>query len=192
METKGRKLWQLFVITLTLSAFTFGGGYAIVSFMKKKFADELGLLTEDEILDMVAIAQTSPGPVAVNVSLQVGYRLVGILGALVAILGTVLPPLVAMTLVAYVYGLVFQIPLVRAIMGGLMVGVAIIILDVAIDMAAKIIKSKSVLGIVVLALALVAMLLLKISGVWVLLTSGVCGLLVYLLASKKREGKDDQ
>ena len=93
-ESRRKVLWKIFVSTLYLSAFTFGGGYVIVTLMKKKFVDEYHWIGEDEMLDLVAIAQSSPGAIAVNGAIVVGYKLLGIPGALVAILGTILPPFV--------------------------------------------------------------------------------------------------
>ena len=79
---------------IILSAFTFGGGYVIVSLMKKKFVDELHWIEEKEMLDLVAIAQSSPGAIAINGSIVVGYKLAGITGVLVSIIGTIIPPFV--------------------------------------------------------------------------------------------------
>ena len=83
-------LWKLFVSTLYLSAFTFGGGYVIVTLMKEKFVDELHWMEEDEMLDLIAIAQSAPGAIAVNGAIVVGYKLAGILGAMVAIVATII------------------------------------------------------------------------------------------------------
>ena len=77
-KRKGRTLLKIFITTLYLSAFTFGGGYVIVSLMKKKFVDEAHWIEQDEMLDLVAIAQSSPGPIAVNGAIAVGYKLCGI------------------------------------------------------------------------------------------------------------------
>ena len=74
------------------SAFTFGGGYVIVPLLKKKFVDDLKWIEEEEMLDLTAISQSSPGAMAVNTSMLIGYRVAGTAGALVTILGTVLPP----------------------------------------------------------------------------------------------------
>ena len=93
-KEKIRILWKLFYSTLYLSAFTFGGGYVIITLMKKKFVDEYRWIEEEEMLDLVAIAQSSPGPIAVNGAIVVGYKLAGMAGVLVSILGTVLPPFV--------------------------------------------------------------------------------------------------
>lgn len=77
-EAKAKVLWKLFISTLYLSAFTFGGGYVIVTLMKKKFVDDLHWIDEKEMLDLVAIAQSSPGAIAVNGAIVVGYKLAGI------------------------------------------------------------------------------------------------------------------
>ena len=85
--------WKLFSSTFCLSAFTFGGGYIIIPLMRKKFVEELHWIEEQEMLDLSAIAQSSPGAIAVNAAILVGYRIAGIPGALVTICGTILPPL---------------------------------------------------------------------------------------------------
>ncbi len=86
METR-RKYLKIFLSTLYLSAFTFGGGYVIVTLLKQKFVDELHWIDEEEMLDLVAIAQSSPGAIAVNGAIVVGYKLAGVPGILCAVLG---------------------------------------------------------------------------------------------------------
>ena len=87
-ESKAHRLWTLFSSMLLISTFTFGGGFVIVSLMKKKFVDELHYLTEEEMLDMTALAQTAPGAIAVNGAILVGRRIAGIPGLIVAVLAT--------------------------------------------------------------------------------------------------------
>jgi uncharacterized protein YqcC (DUF446 family) len=93
VSDKAKILRTLFLSTFKLSACTFGGGYVIVPLMRKKFVEELHWIGEPEMLDLVAIAQSSPGPIAVNASILVGYHMAGVPGALITMLGTVLPPL---------------------------------------------------------------------------------------------------
>ena len=88
MQKKRKVLLKIFVSTLYLSAFTFGGGYVIVTLMKKKFVDEYHWIEEDEMLDLIAIAQSAPGAIAVNGAIVVGYKLAGMIGALTAIIAT--------------------------------------------------------------------------------------------------------
>ena len=106
MENKRRVLWKLFVSTLYLSAFTFGGGYVIVSLLKKKFVDEYHWIENEEMLDLVAIAQSSPGAIAVNGAIVVGYKLAGMAGTVIAILGTIIPPFLIISAISVFYNLV--------------------------------------------------------------------------------------
>ena len=103
MEKNIKFYWKLFLSTFTISAFTIGGGYVIVPLMRKKFVEELKWIDEEEMLNVVAISQSAPGPIAVNTSIMVGYRLAGIWGAFVTTIGTVLPPLVIITVIAKFY-----------------------------------------------------------------------------------------
>ena len=96
-------LRSLFLSTFYLSAFTFGGGYVIVTLMKRKFVDELHWIDEDEMLDLVAIAQSAPGAIAVNGAIVVGYKLAGVTGLLTAVLGTVLPPFLILSVISVCY-----------------------------------------------------------------------------------------
>ena len=100
MKEKRTVLWKIFISTLYLSAFTFGGGYVIVSLMKKKFVDEYHWIEENEMLDLVAIAQSAPGAIAVNGAIVVGYKLAGIAGVMTAILGTVIPPFLILSILS--------------------------------------------------------------------------------------------
>ena len=103
VEDKKKVLFHLFISTLYLSAFTFGGGYVIVSLLKKKFVDEYHWIENDEMLDLVAIAQSAPGAIAVNGAIVVGYKLAGIIGAFVAVIGAIIPPFVIITILAMCY-----------------------------------------------------------------------------------------
>ena len=100
---KKEKLLRLFIETFYLSAFTFGGGYMIVSLMKKKFVNEYHWIEEDEMLDLVAIAQSAPGAIAVNGAIVVGYKLAGISGVIVSVFGAVLPPFLIISVVSVFY-----------------------------------------------------------------------------------------
>ena len=103
MESKRNVLIKLFLSTFYLSAFTFGGGYVIVTLMKKKFVDEYHWIEEEEMLDLVAIAQSAPGAIAVNGAIVVGYKLAGIIGTIVAIIATILPPFIVITIISFFY-----------------------------------------------------------------------------------------
>ena len=180
----------LFLSTFTLSAFTFGGGYVIVPLMQKRFAKELNWIEEDEMLDLVAIGQSAPGPIAINTSILVGYRMAGIRGAFLAILGTILPPLVIITIISYFYIAFRDNPIVKAVMFGMQAGVAAVIVDVVIEMASKIIKPKCLLPIIVMILAFIAAAFLKVNIVIILLICGALG--AYTTYRSNRKVKEEQ
>ena len=96
-------LWKLFLNTLYISAFTFGGGFVIITFMKKKFVDEMHWIDEEEMLDLAALAQSSPGAIAVNAAILVGWRVAGFIGMLTAVLGTIIPPMVILTVISFFF-----------------------------------------------------------------------------------------
>ena len=102
-ETKGTILKKLFFSTLYISAFTFGGGFVIITFMKRKFVDELHWIDMTEMLDLTALAQSSPGAIAVNAAILVGWRVAGLMGMLIAVLGTILPPMLILSVISLCY-----------------------------------------------------------------------------------------
>ena len=123
---------QLFVSTFRLSACTFGGGFVIIPLMRKRFVEELGWIEEQEMMDLTAIAQSSPGAIAVNASILVGYHVAGIPGALLTVLGTVLPPLIIISVISLFYQAFRDSAIVSMAMAGMLCGVAAVILDVVV------------------------------------------------------------
>ncbi|MCI8405988.1 MAG: chromate transporter [Oscillospiraceae bacterium] len=180
--------WKLFSSTFCLSAFTFGGGYIIIPLMRKKFVEELHWIEEQEMLDLSAIAQSSPGAIAVNAAILVGYRIAGIPGALVTICGTILPPLIILSIISVIYGWFRSNPWVAALLKGMQSGVAAVIADVTIRMAGDVIRQKKLLYILIMAGAFCATFFLKINVVYIILSCVLLGLIAALLA-KRREAK---
>ena len=115
VNTLKNKLVKLFFSTLYLSAFTFGGGYVIVSLMRKKFVDDYHWIDEDEMLDLVAIAQSAPGPIAVNGAIVVGYKMAGLLGIFISVLATIIPPFVIISVISVFYE-IFKTNLIVSLM----------------------------------------------------------------------------
>jgi chromate transporter len=167
---------ELFFSTFSLSAFTFGGGYVIIPLMRKKFVEKLKWIEEEEMLDYVAIAQSSPGPIAVNTSILVGFRLAGILGAVIAVLGTVLPPLIVLSVITYLYAAFINHPVVAATMYGMRLGVAAVLIDAVISLVKAIAKEKSLLSLLVLIAAFVCVHVFDIHVLIVLAGAAVIGL----------------
>lgn len=188
MEKNIKNYIKLFKSTFFLSSFTFGGGYVIIPLMKKKFVDELRWLEEEEMLNMAAIAQSSPGAMSVNASILVGWKLMGISGALAAIFGTVLPPLIILSVISIFYDTFRDNPLVSAMLNGTMAGVCAVIFDVVVTMGGKIFKAKKLLPILIMAGAFVVYFVLGINIIYVILFCGTLGALVSL--HDKKTGKE--
>lgn len=176
--------WTLFKSTFLLSSFTFGGGYVIVPLMQEKFVDTLHWIDEDEMLDLVAIGQSAPGPIAVNTSILVGYHKAGVLGALISTLGTVLPPLLIMTIVSYLYVQIRDNAIVSYVLMGMSAGIAAIIVSTVYNMAKTIFKTKNLNHIIVMIIALIAGVVFKVNVIYILLFAAVVGLVTTLLQQK--------
>ena len=174
MEMNQTIKWKLFSSTFKLSACTFGGGFVIIPLMRKKFVEELGWIEEQEMLDLTAIAQSSPGAIAVNASILVGYHVCGITGALMTVLGTVLPPLIIISAISMFYQAFRANEVVGLVMKGMQTGVAAVICDVVVRMAADIIRERRLLSLAVLVGTFVAV---RFSSVNIVLIIMVCGLI---------------
>jgi chromate transporter len=183
---KKHVLWKLFISTLYLSAFTFGGGYVIVTLIKEKFVDELHWIEEDEMLDLIAIAQSAPGAIAVNGAIVVGYKLAGLLGALVAILATILPPFVIISAISYFYELFRDSFVISTLLAGMQAGVAAVIASVVWDMGGGIVKQKSALSLVIMAAAFAAVCVYRVNVVIVILVCIALGVLRTVLTGRKK------
>ncbi len=176
MKNSNKKvLWTLFSSVLKISACTFGGGFVIVPLMRKRFAQELGWIGEQEMLDLVSIAQSAPGPIAVNAAIMVGYRVAGVLGALIAALGTALPPLVIISGISAFYHTFRSSTVVSLLMKGMLCGVAAVILDVVVNMVAKLIKQKRALPLVILVGAFLAVRFFKVNILVIILLCALIG-----------------
>lgn len=138
----GARLRKLFFETLYLSAFTFGGGYVIVSLLKKKFVDDLHWISEDEMLDLVAIAQSAPGPIAVNGAIVVGYKLCGFPGILFSVLGAIIPPFLMLSVISLFYSAFRSNFMIHHMLSGMRCGVSAVIMSVTWDMASGVLVEK--------------------------------------------------
>lgn len=188
--SKGKKLLKLFLTTLYISAFTFGGGFVIITFMKRKFVDELHWIDENEMLDLTAMAQSSPGAIAVNAAILVGWRVGGFLGMLTAVIGTVIPPIAIISVISLIYSAFASNVYVALVLKGMQAGVAAVILDVVCSLGSKVIKQKSVIRIAVMVLAFIATFVFDINVIYIILAAAVIGVVTELI--KKKKGGDNK
>lgn len=189
MKKDYSKLWKLFQSMFVLSACTFGGGFVIVSLMKKKFVEELQWLEEDEMLDVTAITQSSPGPLPVNASVIIGYRMAGVAGSLTAILGIILPPMIIISIISVFYEQFRTNPYIATALQVMRAGVAAVIFDVVINLSGNVLKTKRALYIVMMIVAFFATYMLGVSAMLVILTCLVIGLVDLAVTLKKEKGE---
>ena len=176
---------RLFLSAFQLSACTFGGGFVIISLMKKKFVDELHWIDEQEMMDLTAIAQSAPGAIAVNASVLTGYHVAGVAGALITVFGTVLPPLMIITVISFFYTAFRDNRIVNMAMTGMLAGVAAVICDVAFTMGKSIFRGKRILPVAVLAASFIAVRFLKMNIILIILICAVTGAADTLYTDRK-------
>jgi len=179
----------LFISTFMISAFTFGGGYVIVPLMKKKFVEDLKWIEEEEILNLIAIAQSAPGAIAINSSFLIGYRIAGVRGAFVTILGSVTPPLIILTIISFFYTAFKSNRVIQALLKGMQAGVSAMIADVVINLGNNIIKERSIFSIIIMLGAFFATFFLKINVVYTILFCGFIGFLRVMMNKKSGDNK---
>lgn len=180
-------LLQLFLSTLYLSAFTFGGGYVIVSLLKQKFVNKLHWINDAEMLDLVAIAQSAPGPIAINGAIAVGYRLAGLVGALVAVLGAVIPPFVIITLISFFYEIFKANMIIRAMLKGMTAGIGAVIISTTWDMAESVVKEKDIILDCLMVLAFIANFIFNVNVIYIILISIIIGQMRAFIAKNRKE-----
>jgi len=152
VNEKTRKYLLLFTSAFYISAVTFGSGYVIVSVIKKRFVDELKWVDEAEMINLIALAQSSPGVMTANTALLVGYKTCGALGAFLAVVGVALPPLITISVISVFYNALRENTVVRAVLRGMQAGACAVICDVVVSLFSNVIKDKSMRNIVKLAI----------------------------------------
>ena len=177
-------LW-LFKVNFFISAFTFGGGYVVIPMIRKYFVTEKHLFSEDELMDMAAIAQSSPGAIAINLAVLAGFRSAGFSGAVLCGVSSVLPPFLILSVISTCYQVFRDLPVVAAILKGMEAAVGALIVDIVFDMGAAVLKEKKPFFASLMPAAFAGSFLLGIN-VMVILLICVAACLVYYYLSAKR------
>ena len=153
--------------------------------MRKYFVNGLRVISEQELLDMAAIAQSTPGAIAVNLAVLVGYRISGIAGAIIACIGTVLPPLIILSIISFFYKAFRDNKIISAILKGMEAGVAAIIVDLVIDMGQGIVKEKNLLLTMMAPAAFLASFVFNINILIIIISCSIlCFVQVYIRSKK--------
>lgn len=160
-------LW-LFLIHFYISAFTFGGGYIVIKMIQRFFVDEKALFSKEELMEMAAIAQSSPGAIAINLSMLAGYKVTGKKGALLSIVASILPPFLIMCGLSFCYGMIKEQILLQSILKALQAGVAAIFIDMLLDLGKDVMKEKSMIIRLLFPFAFLTCFLLSIPLLFIL------------------------
>jgi len=176
---------KLFFILFKISAFTFGGGLVIITLIREEFVEKRDWLTDQEMADFIAIAQTAPGAIAINTSILIGYKIAGVLGTIIAVTAAVLPPLIIISGITVMYSAFITNEIVRNVMKGMQAGVAAVIADAVIKMLKQFVnvkkngKFKCIVSIIIILSSFIAIYIFKVNVVIILLISAIAGIFIF-------------
>ena len=188
-----KKHLSLFFTMLKIGLFTFGGGYAMIALLENTFVEKKKYMEKDEFLDMVAIAESTPGPIAINAATYIGYKRAGILGSVMATVGVCIPSFVIIFLISLFFDSFLSFSLVEAAFKGIQVCVVYLIFSAGLKMLKQMKKtafSITVVSAVSLCMILLSLFSVKFSTILYILICGCIGLFAYFL-SVLRQRKEE-
>ena len=185
---------SLFLTMLKIGLFTFGGGYAMIALLENEFVAKKKWLEKDEFLDVAAIAESTPGPIAINAATYIGYKNAGIIGSIIATLGICIPSFVIIYAISLFFDAFLSLTLVAYAFKGIQVCVVYLILTAGLKMLKQ--MKKTAFNIIIISITLICMVVfsffaVKFSTIFYILISGICGVVVYLLGKIRKEKKHD-
>lgn len=189
---KTKAYLSLFLIMLKIGLFTFGGGYAMIALLENEFVAKKKWLEKDEFLDMAAIAESTPGPIAINAATYIGFKNAGIVGSIIATLGICIPSFVIIYAISLFFDAFLSLTLVAYAFKGIQICVIYLILSAGLKMLKQ--MKKTVFNIIIILITLICMVVLslfavKFSTIFYILISGAFGVVVYFLGKLKKEEK---
>ncbi len=178
-------LWQLFATFFKTGLFTFGGGYAMISILQEELVNDKKWITTQDMLDMIVVAESTPGVIAVNTATSVGYKKRGIVGAIIATLGVVLPSFLIISILSYVIQAFQSNVWYQSAFKGIQACVTVLVINAFVKMFGQL--TKDVYGICAFVVALGVALFTNVNVIWVIIAGGVVGCIIYLLQNKKQK-----
>lgn len=184
-KADARTLWTLFKTCFLISAGTFSGGMVMIGMLQKKFVEELKWIGQEEVMDMIAIAQSCPGVMAVNVSIIIGCRIAGVAGGLLTVFGTILPPMAILAVVSLFYDQVRDNMIVALALKGMRAGVVAVLASVTVDMVKSVLQDGEKLSLLMLVGASAAAVIFQADIILILLSCGIIGGIAVFAGHKK-------
>ena len=183
---------SLFLTMLKIGLFTFGGGYAMIALLENEFVEKKKWLEKDEFLDVAAIAESTPGPIAINAATYIGYKNAGMIGSMIATLGICIPSFVIIYAISLFFDAFLSLTLVAYAFKGIQICVVYLILTAGLKMLKQ--MKKTVFHMIILSITLICMIVfslfaVKFSTIFYILISGACGVAVYLIGKFRKEEK---
>ena len=183
---------SLFLTMLKIGLFTFGGGYAMIALLKNEFVEKKKWLEKDEFLDVAAIAESTPGPIAINAATYIGYKKSGMIGSMIATLGICIPSFVIIYAISLFFDAFLSLTLVAYAFKGIQICVVYLILTAGLKMLKQ--MKKTAFNIIIISITLICMIVfslfaVRFSTIFYILISGACGVAVYLLGKIRKEEK---
>ena len=187
---KFKSLILIFLSMFKIGLFTFGGGYAMIAIMEREFVERKKWIKDEEFLDLIGIAESTPGPLAINSSTYIGYKICGVLGSIFATLGVVLPSFIIIFAISLFFDAFIKLTVVKYAFRGIQACVAYLILSAGLKMLKKTKKNilnVSLVLVTVICLVTLSLLSVKFSTVFYILIGGFIGLCVYLISLCKKK-----
>lgn len=183
LKEKLKRSWVLFLTFFKIGAFTFGGGYAMIPLIQKEIVESKGFITDEDILDIFAISESTPGPIAINSATFVGYKIAGVFGSFCATLGVVLPSFVVISLISLVLREFSEIQAVKFAFRGIRAGVLALIVKALISMYKQ--CPKYGYTYILMGAALLLSAFVNINAIYIILGCGILGLIASLTAERR-------
>ncbi len=184
-KEKFKAALHLFMCFFRIGAFTFGGGYAMIPLIQTEVVEKKKWITDKDILDIIAISESTPGPISINAATFIGYKVCGFWGSFFSTFGLVLPSVVIISLLSMVLGLVENNKIVQYAFNGIRAGVLALIIKALISMYKQ--CPKNLFSYIVLALAFLVVAIFNINVIYVVIGCGVIGLVHSLIVTRRNE-----
>ena len=191
MNKKKMSLLEMFIIFTKIAFFTFGGGYTIVPVIKDEFSTKTNLIDEEEMLDIVSISTSGPGPMAINASILTGYRLHGFIGGVIAAIASALPSLFIITILSFFYKAFSKNYFINAALKGMGGVIAATLVITSYKMAKQSLKTHKILGVCIMVSAFIASYIFNINTGLIILVVAIFGLFIYSIIDMEKEWKND-
>ena len=191
---KIKTILKLFGTMFKIGLFTFGGGYVMVTLIENEFVEKKKWLSQEEYYDMLAIAESTPGPIAINSSTYIGYKLAGFFGSLFATIAVCLPSLIIIYLISLFFDRFLEFTIVANAFKGIQVCVSYLIISAGIKMIKKLPKTTmniTLISLTALAMIVLSLLAVSFSSIFYILIGGAVGLLVFLISKTKNKGGNE-